>query len=406
MLEPDHPNPMHNITERMTFYEKSKFIFPGLILIPLRLTLMVTTLTTQYILAKVAIMGLSKKQMSEPITGWRGVLIRLLDPLHRMFLFSLGFHWIHIKGKLPARKDLPRVIVSNHLSPWEGEAITMLTSAAWVTRRENTQVPIIGTIIRACQHIGVDRTPNGIVSNAAEIHAEIKKRVETPGFTPIAIFAEGTCTNFKTLIKFRRGAFVPGVPILPIVVKFPHKYFDPSWVGMELELGEMAIRLMAQWYNSMEIEVLPVYYPNKEESADPFLYAEGVRKVLAAAMEVPMSEHTHEDFFVQRAAKENKIDANRVVLGMGKVRRVAGLTMEEVRVHMKAYASLLPENPKLREVGINYEVYLRAFGLSDDDNTRGVFRTIVGQDRLHMVFRQYIVAAAVHHKKVKLEAIL
>lgn len=38
---------------------------------------------------------------------------------------------------------------------------------------------------------------------------------------------------------------------------------------------------LSTFYNNCEIEYLPVYYPNEDEKADPFLYAENVRAVMA-----------------------------------------------------------------------------------------------------------------------------
>ncbi len=49
----------------------------------------------------------------------------------------------------------------------------------------------------------------------------ISTRARHPGDWPqIFIFPEGTNTNRRKLIKFKLGAFNPGVPVQPVTVKY------------------------------------------------------------------------------------------------------------------------------------------------------------------------------------------
>lgn len=43
---------------------------------------------------------------------------------------------------------------------------------------------------------------------------------------------------------------------------------------------------LSKLYTRLEVEFLPVYIPNEEEKADPNLYADNVRKVMAEALGV------------------------------------------------------------------------------------------------------------------------
>ena len=45
----------------------------------------------------------------------------------------------------------------------------------------------------------------------------------------------------------------------------------------------------------MEIVYLPVYHPSKEEIANPELYAQNVRKLMAECLGVPTTNHTIAD---------------------------------------------------------------------------------------------------------------
>ncbi|KAJ8791118.1 hypothetical protein J1605_020788 [Eschrichtius robustus] len=59
----------------------------------------------------------------------------------------------------------------------------------------------------------------------------IRRRAQSSGKWPqIMIFPEGTCTNRTCLITFKPGAFIPGVPVQPVVLRYPNKLVSVfSW---------------------------------------------------------------------------------------------------------------------------------------------------------------------------------
>ena len=40
---------------------------------------------------------------------------------------------------------------------------------------------------------------------------------------------EGTCGDGRCILQFRRGAFVPGVPVLPVLLKYDKSCHNPAW---------------------------------------------------------------------------------------------------------------------------------------------------------------------------------
>lgn len=60
---------------------------------------------------------------------------------------------------------------------------------------------------------------------------EIQRRVTDPDqeWQQILIFPEGTCTNRKGLITFKPGAFIPGVPVQPVCIRYPNRLDTLSW---------------------------------------------------------------------------------------------------------------------------------------------------------------------------------
>jgi 1-acyl-sn-glycerol-3-phosphate acyltransferase len=90
-------------------------------------------------------------------------------------------------------------------------------------------------------------------------------RVRQPGTEYFLAFPEGTCTNRRSLIQFKRGAFHPGVPVQPVCVRFPYTFFDPAWTAGGPSRAWMVLRLLSQFYNRMEVTLMPVIRPTEEE---------------------------------------------------------------------------------------------------------------------------------------------
>jgi len=91
------------------------------------------------------------------------------------------------------------------------------------------------------------------------------------------VFPEGTTTNNRFILPFKRGAFVGGHPVKPVAIKYPYHNFSPAWESCKFPYH--IFRMLTQFYNQCEIYWLPVYTPNEQEKKDPALYAQNVRNV-------------------------------------------------------------------------------------------------------------------------------
>ncbi|GLH16239.1 Uncharacterized protein GBIM_20573 [Gryllus bimaculatus] len=114
------------------------------------------------------------------------------------------------------------------------------------------------------------------------------------GAPSVLIFPEGTCTNRSCLITFKPGAFYPGVPVQPVCIRYPNKLDTVTWTWE----GPGA---------SCEIEFLPVYHPDARERADPKLFASNVRRLMARALGVPVSDYTYDDCRLLTRAKRLRL---------------------------------------------------------------------------------------------------
>ena len=101
--------------------------------------------------------------------------------------------------------------------------------------------------------------------------------------TNLIVFPEGTTTNGSCLLSFRKGVFNAGLPVKPIVFRFPWKSVNTTWESAWFT--NLTFRMFTQFNIKMEIIECPPYIPNKYEREDPSLYAFNVSLFMARMME-------------------------------------------------------------------------------------------------------------------------
>ncbi len=72
----------------------------------------------------------------------------------------------------------------------------------------------ISGILKMCEPVYVKRDEKSSRMKAAD---DIKERALVGH---IMIFPEGTCTNRIALLQFKMGAFLPQLPVQPVVIKW------------------------------------------------------------------------------------------------------------------------------------------------------------------------------------------
>jgi lysophosphatidylcholine acyltransferase / lyso-PAF acetyltransferase len=148
-----------------------------------------------------------------------------------------------------------------------------------VSRIENARIPFMGPLVRAIQPILVSREDS---QNKILVIEEIKKRAAPDSDWPqLLVFPEGTTTNRSCLITFKPGAFIPGLPVQPIVVQYTNKLDTITWTWEGFKAFEVVFYTLCQFSNFMEVTYLPVYVPNEQEKMDAKLFARNVRSKIA-----------------------------------------------------------------------------------------------------------------------------
>ncbi|XP_014011889.1 lysophospholipid acyltransferase LPCAT4 isoform X2 [Salmo salar] len=266
----------------------------GSILVPIRVFLAVLCFLIMWPIARLRLAGLSEAERSRPVTtGWRRWLLHpIIWFLSRAVFFFLGFFWVRVKGCRAGCKEAPVLAVAPHSSFLDMLVLTETQLPAVVSRSENQSIPVIGALLEFNQSVLVNRKDPESRKRAV---VQIKERLISNGYWPqMLMFPEGTTTNGTSLIKFKPGAFLAGVPVQPVLLHYPNKLDTVRWTHRGTTWVEALWHTCSQLYTNVTVEYLPVYTPSQEEKDDPNLYADNVQKLMAKTLGIPATDHVME----------------------------------------------------------------------------------------------------------------
>jgi 1-acyl-sn-glycerol-3-phosphate acyltransferase len=180
------------------------------------------------------------------------------------------------------------IVVSNHVSYIDGLVLASCFKAPKIVAMAGSRkVPVLGKLMEEMEVVFVDRSSGDskkATLDAIEAHcAEWKS-----GSRPLLMFPEGGTTNGEGLLDFKKGAFVCGVPVRPVIIVYTG-HFDPASTTYHQEASpgakmtktsdaEWAAQFMGHFIHSMHVRVLPPYVPSEEEKKDAGLYATNVKE--------------------------------------------------------------------------------------------------------------------------------
>ncbi|KAL6063825.1 Lysophosphatidylcholine acyltransferase 2 [Balamuthia mandrillaris] len=438
-------NPFLNFTNetQWTPYLIFKTTVIWLLLIPiLRAVLIILLLLFAWVISKLALIGVQKgvhPLAQRPVPLFRKVLLLIIRFCARTFLFLFGFHYIRCKGR---PDPSARLLVCNHPSLFE--PIWFLWDVpsipSPVAKKEMGDMPLAGPVLRCLGTILVDRkSPTSRKDTALEIkqrcslvsskhdHEQMSKKikkkkmkkngeekmkkkmkVEEDEGAKVLLFPEGTCTNGTCLISFKLGAFSPGEPVQPAVVRYPFKYADITSGQPSLSMGKLFLRALSQFTNYMEVEYLPVYRPSAEEKKHPQLFAHNVREAMAKALNIPTTEHSYEDVVLQMEA--NKLtgkDMPALVIETNLMKEQFGHDLEDFS--RESMLSALKQFVQMDEDGsgeISYAEFLDALNLPDSTYTSNLFHMLDVDESGELNFREFITGMAMLRENAKREEVL
>mmetsp|Transcript_9451 Transcript_9451/g.14266 ORF Transcript_9451/g.14266 Transcript_9451/m.14266 type:complete len:434 (-) Transcript_9451:1119-2420(-) len=302
----------------LSLLELIKTVLTTLLFVPIKLWIGCLTVFSAWLVSRIALLGYSAEwtsaekraareasiqlPQSRPLTGWRRLLVTYpLKFLCRLLGHVCGFHMVHTYGEPAPASEAP-IVVANHVSFLDPVLLMPTHWMCVLSKQAVTNMPFVGFVMKGLQTVFVDRhdqhscdkARQELIDRAQLATAANRDALELPTFPPLLVFSEATTTSGQGLLKFKRGAFSAGQPVQPVVIRYPHENFNPALTYSRTLLSSM-YRLMTQFYNSVEIFYMPVYYPSEAEKENPDLYAENVRKQMAKVLEKPATEFSYHD---------------------------------------------------------------------------------------------------------------
>jgi len=288
----------------------------GAVLVPLRLVSIVVIVLLAWVSAKITLMGVSDEYLqTTPLRGWRKYGKNFAEFMGRLACMACGLLSVEVRGERADPSEAPVLVCAPHSTYFDGLVVFWSGLPYVVSRAENQKLPFIGRLVALSQAISVKREDRNSRHNTVQ---EIIRRTglhQAPDpedrWPQLVIFPEGSCSNRKALMTFKPGAFIPGKPVQPVLVRYPNKIDTVTWTWNQPH-GSKSVMFttMAQPYTKAVLEYLPVYRPSQEEVDDPKLYANNVRQLMAKALQVPTTELTFEEVKAKYAAfyKKKNVD--------------------------------------------------------------------------------------------------
>ncbi|XP_059058060.1 lysophosphatidylcholine acyltransferase isoform X2 [Achroia grisella] len=329
-------NPFVHKLELDNTYDKIKTAIFTVILLPFRVIVICYLIVTAWFLACIGLYGLSEEDLRrKPMTGWRRSLKPIICFIGKLSYLAGGMA-ITVRGRQASREEAPILVIAPH-SSFLDSCIVYATKMSSVIVRKESMDNYVGKLINYTQPVYVWRDdPNSRQNTIKEI---IERATSKEDWPQVLIFPEGTCTNRSCLITFKPGGFYPGVPVQPVIIRYPNSMDTVTWTWE----GPGALKLLwltlTQVHSSCEIEFLPVYYPNQEEKNDPKLYARNVRDVMAKALGVPVLDYTYDDCRLIARAKQLGIPGAAAAREVSELRAQLGVPQSQLELQTRCVAA-------------------------------------------------------------------
>eukprot|EP00072_Mus_musculus_P052240 XP_006531114.1 PREDICTED: lysophosphatidylcholine acyltransferase 2 isoform X1 [Mus musculus] len=327
---PPVPNPFVQQTTISASRRLQMFLL-GIILLPVRALLVGIILLLAWPFAVISTACCPEK-LTHPISNWRRKITRpALTFLARAMFFSMGFT-VTVKGKVASPLEAPIFVVAPHSTFFDGIACVVAGLPSLVSRNENAQTPLVGR------------------------------------------------------------AFIPGVPVQPVLLRYPNKLDTVTWTWQGYTFLQLCVLTFCQLFTKVEIEFMPVQAPSEEEKNDPVLFASRIRNLMAEALEIPVTDHTYEDCRLMISAGQLTLPMEAGLVEFSKISRKLKLDWDGIRKHLDEYASIASSS-KGGRIGI--EEFAEYLKLPVSDVLRQLFALFDRNNDGSIDFREYVIGLAV-----------
>ncbi|KAH9315165.1 hypothetical protein KI387_023792, partial [Taxus chinensis] len=300
----------------VSWKEKALLLFALIIVVPIRVMAGFLILLTYYLICRLCTLfsAPNREDGQEDYAHMSGIRRNIIVVcgrfLSRAMLFTLGFYWIRESYTIPDQSpnglrvnDTPQngsdggensyrpgAIVSNHVSYLDILYHMSASFPSFVAKRSVARLPLVGLISKCLGCVYVQRESKA--SDFKGVSGVVTERLQAAHRDKLApmmmLFPEGTTTNGDFLLPFKTGAFLAKTPVLPVILRYQYQRLSPAWDS--ISGVRHVLLLLCQFANILEVTRLPVYCPSEKEKADPKLYANNVRKLMALEGNLTMSD--------------------------------------------------------------------------------------------------------------------
>ena len=192
-------------------------------------------------------------------------------------------------------------VISNHFSYVEPQYFLSKLSPSYVSKSSAKKAPLVGKIGEVLNNFWIDRTSK---NNRFEIIEKIEERqrltMDKKCLNPLCLFPEGTTTNAKTIISFKKGAFYSLTPIkiFYFEVDLRKNYFSIATAGMDMMIHIILYCTFLK--HDLNVYEMPVFAPNDylfenykhlgKDKAE--IFSEACRRVLSEISGFQLSNST------------------------------------------------------------------------------------------------------------------
>lgn len=342
------------------WYHFIEIIFCAIFLAVPRVLLMLITTVLTLIICNLGLIGIKNDNPVKPdIHGLRRLSQMIGRVLYRSVFFCLGVWYVEIKGKPAKMSEAPIQVMSPH-STMLDTVIVALSKVSPIANSGNTSwLPI-----RLIMPLLVDRTDKKSRNKISEeIHRRSKNSEE--GWYPILVYPEATTHNGSTHIRFKPGAFSPGLPVQPVYLEIQSEPDFITWPVICPKWYIVLLMNILRIRHKITIHYLPVYHPNDDEKADPELYAFNVRKQMSVFSKLPVFDLCYEDVrFLEHFKSKYHSDYKNGVVKVFKLYQVYGATYKDVEnalhEHMTECEGVLDEDTKCCKLDVFASIHDRS----------------------------------------------
>uniref|UniRef100_A0A673N0N7 Lysophosphatidylcholine acyltransferase 2-like n=1 Tax=Sinocyclocheilus rhinocerous TaxID=307959 RepID=A0A673N0N7_9TELE len=297
----------------LTKAEKIKCFLLGIILVPLRGIFLLLVLMVMWPVSVMITFRQSLKGAVEPMTGWRRFMHkRVMTFLGRLYFFGMGFRVV-VKGKQASSVKAPILAVAPHSSFFDAIVCIEAGLPSTVSRSESLEAPVFGRFLRCVQPVLVSRKDPDSRRNTI---LEIERRAKSGGHWP------QVSVSTSSIIKV--CAFVPGVPVQPVLIRYPNKLVSVNSTEV-------------LYSNLPKVMYICIVFMEKK---CPIKFAQSVRAVMAESLGLPVTDHTYEDCRLMIAAGELTLPMEAGLVEFTKISRKLELKWDSVKKELESFANI------------------------------------------------------------------